>query len=592
MVVKFLLRIFLPSLLVLDTNFVLGLRNTHHLDLLGKLKDLVLRAGLELYVPSGVYAEAKDFGEHLASMLTGFSRVVKVDRDESFEEIRGFAVRNGYLSSDEYVDVEVISLAARLKAEGSVGIVTFDEGIIKTVRGFPGLRGVEVVYPWSFLLRLVPFADPTTRDELKNVILDVYKYFYGHRVVGKREVFDLVEDLVEGSIVAMELSGEVFLGLRGDFLFAVDKYLSGEDLSPQDKVLVKEITPLLDVVKLVNSAETLEQLENRLADTTSTLIILGRQLGPGKMGQLLRLASLLTSKSRFKLVTGLVERGETNKAIMHLDLLRYLHVQHFGEEQPDFLSKIHTLMSLLCFLEGKYGQSSKYLDVARKIAALDLYGKITHLLLCLATDNVGEAEKALAGLGDQDTPIFGLLINLVHDLILRRHYETAAKLLISTRKCKDSDDDLIGEKALILLKFGEGLDLDLRRKLEELVPKDMLKDHTPKPLDKKLVGKNIPVDKLHPTLKNKMIVMECLRLPDKVFLVVWSQTLKSRLGITLPKSLEEAVRGAMTINIVGGVVSRVKLPTPQEKSQYDVRSIIELSPKTRIETEKWKIPIK
>jgi len=216
--------VLLPGVLVLDTNFVSGLRNTRHLDLLGKLRDLILRAGLKLYVPLDVYAEVKDTDEHLTPLLSSFSKAVRVSRDEFFERVRRFAVRNRYVSVDEYVDVEVMVLAAKLKAEGGVGIVTFDEEIVKTVRNFSELRGVEVVYPWKFLLCLVPFADSSIKGELEGAIVDVYNYFYQHRVSGEREVIDLVQDLVEDSIMAMELSGEVFADLSGDLLLAIDKY--------------------------------------------------------------------------------------------------------------------------------------------------------------------------------------------------------------------------------------------------------------------------------------------------------------------------------------------------------------------------------
>lgn len=584
---------FLPRVLVLDANFVLGLRNTRHLDLFGKLRDLVLRAGLKVYVPLGVYAEVKGIDEHLAPLLGSFSKIVKVDRDEFFRKVRSFAVRNRYISEKEYVDVEVMVLAAKLKAEGNVGVVTFDEGIVKTIRFFPGLRGMEVVYPWKFLLYLVPSADSSIKVELKGAIVDVYNYFYQHRVSGEREVIDLVEDLVEDSIMAMELSGGVFADLSGDLLLVIDKYLNGEGLSSQEKVLVKEIIPLLDAVKLANSAKSVEELENTLADITSTLIMLSRELGRGKTSQLFRLACLLTSKSRFRLVTAYVERGEMEKAIVHLDFLRYLHVLQFGEVDLQFLSKMHTLMSLFCVLEKKYEQSLKYLDVAEKIAPLDLYGKITRLLLCLATDNVDEAEEVLREIEDEGVPIFGLLINFVHDFILRKQYEIAAKLLMLTKKCKDCDDELVEEKALILLKLGRELNVDVRRGLEELVSEDVLKDYTLKSLDKKLLGRDISVSALHPTLKSKMIVMNYFYLPGgKVFLIVWNQALKSRFGIIVPGDLRETVYGAMSITIMGGVVSRVKRPSPQEKFQYDVRGIIELSSETRIEVEKWKIPIK
>jgi len=176
--------VFLPSVLVLDTNFVLGLKNVRHLDLLGKLRDLVLRAGLKIYVPSGVYAEVKGIDEHLAPLLGSFSKVVRVDRDELFRKVRSFAVRNRYISEKEYVDVEVMVLAAKLKTEGNVGVVTFDEGIVKTVKYFSELRGIVVVYSWKFLLCLVRFADSSIRIKLQGAFVEVYNYFYQHRVSG------------------------------------------------------------------------------------------------------------------------------------------------------------------------------------------------------------------------------------------------------------------------------------------------------------------------------------------------------------------------------------------------------------------------
>ena len=586
------MRMFLPRILVLDANFVLALRNTRHLDLLGRLRDLVLRAGLEVYVPSGVYAEVKGIDEHLAPLLSGFSKAVRVDRDEFFEKVRSFAVRNRYVSEDEYVDVEVMVLAAKLRRKGNVSVVTFDEGIIKTVRSFSELRDIEVIFPWSFLLRLIPFVDSSTKGELKRAIVDVYNYFYQHRVRSEREVNDLVQGLVEDSIMAMELSSEIFAELTGDLLLAIDKYLSGEKLSPQERSLVKEIVPLLDAVKLANSAESVEELEDALANVTSTLIMLGRELGRGKMSQLFRLACLLTSKSRFRLVAAYVERGEIGKAIVHLDFLRYLYVLQLGEVDLRFLSKIHTLMSLFCVLERKYEQSLKYLDVAGKIAPLDLHGKVTRLLICLAKDNVDKAEEILREIENEEMPVFNLLINFVHDFILRRQYEIAAKLLILAKKCKDRDNGLIEEKALILLKLGQELDADVKRRLEELVSEDMLRDHTLKPLDKKLLGRNISVSELHPTLKSKMIIMEHVPLSGgKVFLIVWNQALKSRLGIIVPRTLKEKIYGAMSITVLEGNVKRVKRPTPQEKKEYFIRGIIELSHDTQIEVEKWKIPI-
>lgn len=96
---------------------------------------------------------------------------------------------------------------------------------------------------------------------------------------------------------------------------------------------------------------------------------------------------------------------------------------------------------------------------------------------------------------------------------------------------KDCDNRLVEEKALLLLDLGQEIDINVKRKLEELTSEDMLKDHTLRPLDKKLLGRDVSVSEFHPMLKSKTIIMKRLPLSgDKVFLIVWNQALKFRLG--------------------------------------------------------------
>jgi len=585
-----LVRKILPSILIIDTNFVLAIEKTGHLEVLGKIRDLTKNADLRIYTPYGVYNEVKDCNEHLALLLSNFSEIEKVNHDQFFKEIQRICVERHYISKDEEVDVEVMALAALKSENERVGIVTFDEGIMRAVRNIPKLRGIELIYPWRYPFYLIPFADSSTRGELKSTVVDVYKYFYDYRVRSSRDVADLVQDLIEDAVLVMEISSESIVDLPHDLLSAANKYLSDERLSSKEFNLIEDIAPLLDYLKIARNAEDLKELEGSLTELVSKLVIMSTKANRRDFLQLAKLINLLSLKSRFDLVRAYLERNEIEKARVGLDFLRNLYITYCDEVNPEYLMKMHTMMSMLYILEGKYDLAVSCLNVAKDLAPLDIRGKIVSLLLNLAMGNFDEAIGLLSELEEAKIDTFNLVVNSAHDFILRKQYAMAAKLLMIAEKCKNYNREVVEKKAIILLKIAQDLDEDTKNKLMTLVSKDKLKDHTSKPLDKRLLGEKIHVSELHPTLKGEMLVMRTLLLPDdRRILIVWNTALKSKIGIIVPKELKDNVSGAMSIAMVDGIVEKIRGPNPQEKSKYHVRGIIELSSDIQLNVEKWKI---
>ncbi|MHA1594192.1 MAG: hypothetical protein ACTSXX_05550, partial [Candidatus Baldrarchaeia archaeon] len=161
----------LPKKIVLDTNFVISLKRTKHLDVLSKLRDLMLKNGMELYAPRGVLNELKDMDMQSANVLRAIVKIMRIERDDDFKRVQEYATSKGYIKREEVVDIEVITLALKLHKHSEntkVGIITFDEGIINTVKGLMDPKTITIFYPWKFLMSLIPLSGKSMRNLLRS----------------------------------------------------------------------------------------------------------------------------------------------------------------------------------------------------------------------------------------------------------------------------------------------------------------------------------------------------------------------------------------------------------------------------------------
>jgi len=588
----------LPKKIVLDTNFVISLKRTKHLDVLSKLRDTMLKTGMELYAPSGVLNELEDMDMQSANILRTITKIVRVERDDDFKKVQKYATSKGYIKREEVVDIEVITLALKLHKHSEntkVGIITFDEGIINTVKGLMDPKTITIFYPWKFLMSLIPLSGKSMRNLLRSTVSDVYTYFFKYRLERNRDVIELARDIAESAVMILELASTPSVIISPETIHVARKYLQNKKLEPHERALISDYIKLLDTIKddliKIEEAEKVQELEDCLINMTSNILMLSKNISNAEYQQLLHLTYLLTSEYRFKLLLDLLEKGIIEQALYHLDILRHYCIYYPTNISTSFLSKLHVLMSMLLLLKERYHMAAKCLEVAENLSPLDPYGKMIKLLL-LTINNMDKANELLKELENEEISLFHALANIAHDLILRKQYHLAGKLLILAKNCKNLIPEILEEKAIVLLHKGSNeLEDHIKRELMKNIPKDLLRDHTSKKIDKKLLGSNIYVENLHPLLREKMAVLDGpLEVHEKeILLIVFNRGLKSKLGILAPRNMKKQLSNAISIQITGGTIQKVRNSTPREKSRYNVRAVIELSPDTQITVEKAKI---
>ena len=163
------------------------------------------------------------------------------------------------------------------------------------------------------------------------------------------------------------------------------------------------------MAKIARNAEDLKELEGSLTELVSKLVIMSTKANRRDFLQLAKLINLLSLKSRFDLVRAYLERNEIEKARVGLDFLRNLYITYCDEVNPEYLMKMHTMMSMLYILEGKYDLAVSCLNVAKDLAPLDIRGKIVSLLLNLAMGNFDEAIGLLSELEEAKIDTFNLV---------------------------------------------------------------------------------------------------------------------------------------------------------------------------------------
>jgi len=581
-----------PSIFVIDSNFFIALKETNHMDIIDCLKEIAEKLNYKFYAPHGVYDELQSRDTHMGILLKKIAEIVSVEQDELYRYVKDIATRYNYISVDEIVDIEVISLEKGLSKEKPVGIITFDVGIANTIND-KHLKSDKlcVIYPTSFLLKFVTYAPNSLKNKLKVASHDMLKYFSEYRLKKKRSLDDLIEDLINITVEFADLSArELEIIERGKYS-ALIKYLTGEALTPLERTTIQKYIPVLDKTKKVMNMENPADIERALFELNSDLILLNKQLDPMELTILISVIAQMTARKRFSLILTHLRQNKLDKAIAQIETLRIMSLFQKHEGYKQFIARAHLILGLLQFLKQQYDAAFNCLSIAEKLVPLDTHGEILKLLLYITTQQYSNAEEILKSITSEENPlIFNLLADFAHKFVLQRQYNIAAKTLNIASKCKYVDKKLLTEKVLVLLRSNHDLDKKTIEELQNYLDPSMLVEHTNKPIDKKFLSdKPISVGNLHQAFKETMPVIEAYTMnQDQALFVMWNYALRSRIGLIVPMSFISNIDNVFSVKIVDGMITKTKKPSVSEKNKFKVRVIIVASKNISLEFERWK----